>query len=53
VEQCTIPEPITGRFRLLINFGGRAFWCMFDYAARPAPRVDGVGVEITRAADGY
>src|SRR5687768_889530 len=51
VDRWTIAEPHAGRFRLHINFGGRGFWCMFDYAAAPVPGLEGIHVAIGAAPD--
>ena len=51
MERWTIPEPQAGRYRLHINFGGPGFWCMFDYAARPDPAVEGIAVAVGGSAD--
>ena len=34
-EPWTLKELLAGRYRLHIQFGGRPFWCMFDYSAAP------------------
>lgn len=49
VERWTITEPSDGRYHLHINHGGTPYWCMFDFAVRPAPGCD--GVEFALAAD--
>ena len=47
MERRTVLEPLEGRYRLHIQFGGRPYWCMFDYVV--SPQVDD-GVEIVLAA---
>ena len=49
MERWTIAEPQADRFRLHINFGGRSFWCMFDYAVAPEPGRE--GIEVVAGAD--
>jgi hypothetical protein len=51
VERWTIAEPSHGRNRLHINYGGRPYWCMFDFAVVPAPGTDGVEVGLAADAD--
>ncbi len=51
MERWTIPHPLSGRFRLHINFGGPGFWCMFDHRTTPDQHVDGVEVSVSAAAD--
>lgn len=49
MEQWTIAEPSDGRYRRHINFGGKPYWCMFDFAVLPAPEC--CGVEFVLASD--
>ncbi len=51
MEHWTIPEPLVGRFRLHIQFGGQPFWCMFDYVLTPAPLNEPVEVTLAEGAD--
>ena len=51
MERWTITERLADRFRLSINFGGRAFWCMFDYIASADPEVDGIEVLTSATVD--
>lgn len=51
MERRTIVEPHADRFRMHINFGGRPFWCMFDYAVEPAPGREGMRVVMAAGAD--
>jgi len=46
MEQWTISEPHTDRFRLSIDFGGRPYWCMFDYIVAPVPACEGIEIVI-------
>lgn len=51
MEQWTCAEPTTGRFNPHINHGGMPFWCMFDYAIRPAPKCGGIEFVLAEDAD--
>jgi hypothetical protein len=51
VERWKIPDVLAGRYRRHINFGGRGYWCMFDYTARPASGLDTLMVEVAEGAD--
>ena len=52
MEYWTIYEPLEGRYRLLINFGGRGFWCEFDYLVLHAEGLEGVEVVHPATPDG-
>src|SRR5689334_18483656 len=51
VERWTLKELLTGRYRLHIQFGGRPFWCMFDYAAAPTQGSEAVEIVLADGAD--
>ena len=51
VGQWSITEPFAGRYRRVINFGGRPYWCMFDYTVTPAPASSPVEVSLAGDAD--
>jgi hypothetical protein len=51
MERWTITEPFAGKFRRRINFGGRPFWCMFDYSVSPAPEHGGVEITLADESD--
>lgn len=51
MERWTIAEPFEGRYRRIINFGGRGYWCMFDFVVRPDVSCDRVEVELADSSD--
>lgn len=51
MELWTVREPLSGRYRLMINFGGRPYWCMFDYAVLPVSDVHLVRIELSAGTD--
>ena len=51
MERWTIAKLLSGRFRLHIQFGGRPFWCMFDYAVTPVPEVEAVAIVLAAGPD--
>jgi hypothetical protein len=51
MERWTLTQSFSGRYRLHIQFGGRPFWCMFDYAAAPEPLSEGVEITLADGAD--
>jgi hypothetical protein len=51
VERWTIKESLGGRYQPHIQFGGRAFWCMFDYVVGPEPESDKVEIVLADGAD--
>jgi hypothetical protein len=51
VEAWTVRESLAGRYRLFINFGGKPYWCMFDYAVSPTHGNELAAIEITADAD--
>ena len=51
MERWTLGQLLAGRYRLHIQFGGRPFWCMFDYAVTPAPESEAVEIALANVAD--